>query len=100
MLPSSHKLTLGLLATVTSEIAPFHMCAPFLVLLQFFKCTPEVVSFEGVQHCLLSCIDHLNCVKMAAFQFYRQLGKQRKVEWVKDDNRIVFGKKNSGGKGV
>jgi hypothetical protein len=40
------------------------------------------------------CLDHLGCVKMAAFQFYLQPGKQRKVEWVRDDSHVV-GKKKS-----
>jgi hypothetical protein len=33
-------------------------------------------------------LDHLSCVKMTAFQFYLQSGKQRKVEWVGDDSRF------------
>jgi hypothetical protein len=32
---------------------------------------------------------------MAAFQFYLQSGKQRKVGWVQDNSRVGFGKKNS-----
>jgi hypothetical protein len=31
----------------------------------------------GVQHRLWFCLDHLNRVKMAAFQFYLQSGKQK-----------------------
>jgi hypothetical protein len=34
---------------------------------------------EGVQHRLRFCLDHFNCVKMAAFHFYLQSVKQRKV---------------------
>jgi hypothetical protein len=30
---------------------------------------------------------------MAAFQFYVQSGKQRKVEWVGDDSHVAFGKR-------
>jgi hypothetical protein len=30
---------------------------------------------------------------MAAFQFYFQSGKQRKVEWVVDDSHVVFHQK-------
>jgi hypothetical protein len=41
------------------------------------------------------CLDHLNCVKMAAFQLYLQSEKQRKVAWVGNDSHLVFGKKNS-----
>jgi hypothetical protein len=58
---------------------------------------------EGVQQCLWFCLDHLNCVKMAASPFYLHSGKQRKaaggpvrrVGLVGDDTRVVFGKKNS-----
>jgi hypothetical protein len=31
---------------------------------------------------------------MAAFQLYLQSKKQRKVEWMRDDSHIVFGKNN------
>jgi hypothetical protein len=41
-----------------------------------------VLFCEGVQHQLRSCFS--NCVKMAAFQFYLQSVKQRKVGWVRD----------------
>jgi hypothetical protein len=37
------------------------------------------VFWKGVQHHLWFCLDHLSCVKMAAFQFYLQSWKQRKV---------------------
>jgi hypothetical protein len=32
---------------------------------------------EDVQHHLRLCLNHLNCVKIAAFQFYLQVGKQK-----------------------
>jgi hypothetical protein len=35
---------------------------------------------------------------MAAFQFYLQSGKQRKVGWVGNDSHIVFGQKFPGEK--
>jgi hypothetical protein len=41
---------------------------------------------------------HLNFVNMAAFQFYLQLRKQRKVVWVEDDIHVVFGQKLPGEK--
>jgi hypothetical protein len=41
----------------------------------------EVVFWDDVQHCLRFCLDHLSCVKMAAFQFYLHSGKQRKARW-------------------
>jgi hypothetical protein len=36
---------------------------------------------------------------MAAFQFYLQSGKQRKVGWVADNSHIVCGKKYPAAKG-
>jgi hypothetical protein len=48
----------------------------------------EVLFCEAVQHRLQFCLDHLNCVKMTAFQFYLQSG-------VGDDNCIISDKKNS-----
>jgi hypothetical protein len=36
---------------------------------------------------------------MAAFQFYLQSGKKRKVVWVEDDSHVVFGQKFPGKKG-
>jgi hypothetical protein len=62
------KLTFGLLATITLEIVSFHAYALFPVLLLFLKCMLEVVISEGVQYCLQLCLEHLKCVKMAAFQ--------------------------------
>jgi hypothetical protein len=32
---------------------------------------------EGVQHFLWFCLDHLSCVRMAAFQFYVQLREEK-----------------------
>jgi hypothetical protein len=54
---------------------------------------------EGVQHRQRFCLDHLNCVKMAAFQLYLQSGKQLKVGWVGDDSHVVCRKKFPGEKG-
>jgi hypothetical protein len=39
-------------------------------------------------------LDNLNCVKVAAFQFYLQLRKQRKVRWV-ETRVVLFLVKNS-----
>jgi hypothetical protein len=96
MLPSGQKLTLGLLATITLEVVPFCTYAPFPAFLPFFKCVLVVVSCEGVQHRLQFCLDHLNCLKMVALQFYLQSGKQRKVGWVEDDSHVCFGEKFPG----
>jgi hypothetical protein len=45
--------------------------------LPFLKRILEAVFCEGVQHRLEFCLDYLNCIKMATFQFYLQLGKQK-----------------------
>jgi hypothetical protein len=61
------------------------------------KCILEAVLCEGV---LRICLDHLDCIKMANFQFYLLQGKQRKVGWVVDDSNVAFGKKFLGKKEV
>jgi hypothetical protein len=71
------KLTLGLLATITLEVVPFGAYAPFPALLSSFKSILEVVFCEGVRHRLRFCLSILSCVKMVAFQFYLQSGKQK-----------------------
>jgi hypothetical protein len=43
LLQSGQKPTLGLLATITLEVAPYQVCAPFPALLPVFKCILEVV---------------------------------------------------------
>jgi hypothetical protein len=48
-LPSGQKLALGLLATITLEVVPFHEYAQFPVLLLFFNCITEVVICAGRQ---------------------------------------------------
>jgi hypothetical protein len=80
------------LATVTPEVDPFHAYAPFPALV-IFKCILEVEFYQGVQHRLRFCLDHLNCVKMMAPQFYLQSEKQRKVGWARDESHVVFGQK-------
>jgi hypothetical protein len=54
------------------------------------KCFLKVVFCEAVQHRLRFRLDHLNCVKMAAFLFYLQSGKYRKVVLVVDDSHFFF----------
>jgi hypothetical protein len=65
----------------------------------FLKCILEVVISKGVQHRMSICLDRLICVKIVAFQFYLQSGKQRKVGRVGDDSHVVFGNKFHGEKG-
>jgi hypothetical protein len=79
VLPCDRKLTLGLLTTNNIEVLLFCTYAPFSAILPFLKCILEVVLCEGVQHRLRFCFDHLNSVKMTAFQFCLQSGKKRKV---------------------
>jgi hypothetical protein len=94
VLPSVKKLTLGLLTTITPAVFPFLAYAAFPATLPFFKCILEVVFCEGVQHSLRFCLNHLTCVKMAAFQFYLESGKQREIVWV-GTTVILFLVKNS-----
>jgi hypothetical protein len=83
---------LSLLATITLEGVTFRTYALFLAFLTFFKCILEVIFCEGVQHYQQFCLDHLNCVKMVAFQLYLQLGKKGNVWWVGDGSHVVLGK--------
>jgi hypothetical protein len=41
------------------------------------------VLYNIVQHRLRFCLDHLNCVKIAAFQFNIQSGKQKSCKEAK-----------------
>jgi hypothetical protein len=91
VLSSGQKLTLVLLATITLEVVPFRACAPFPAPLPFFKCILEVVICEGVQHLLRFRLDHLNFVKMTAFQFYLKSRKRREVWWIGDHIHVAFG---------
>jgi hypothetical protein len=65
----------------------------------FLKCILEVMVYEGVQHRRRFFLKHLICVKMAAFQFYLQLGEQKKVGWLGNDGNVAFGQKFPGEKG-
>jgi hypothetical protein len=93
MVLSGQKLTLDLLATITLEVVPFRAYAPFPPILPFLNCILEVVFCDDVQHRIRFCPQHLNCVNMAAFQFYLQSGKQKKVGGVGDDNHVALGQK-------
>jgi hypothetical protein len=52
-----------------------------------------VIFGEGDDHHLQFCVDHLSCIKMAAFLLYLQLGKQRKIGWVGEYSHAVFDQK-------
>jgi hypothetical protein len=81
VLPSGKKLTFGLLATITLKE----------VLLCAYALFPEI-------H-LRCCLYHLGCGQMATFQFYLEVGKQRKVGQVGDNSHVVSGQKSTCGKG-
>jgi hypothetical protein len=64
----------------------------------FFKCILEIVFCEGVQHCLLFCLNHLICVICVPFSFICNW-ENRKIGWVGDDSHVVFSQKFLGEKG-
>jgi hypothetical protein len=64
-MPSGQKLTLGLLATITLDVVPFQVYAPFSALLPFFFLNASWKS--------------------------RSVRVFRKVGWVGDDSHVVFG---------
>jgi hypothetical protein len=65
------KLTLGLLVPITLEVVPSTHMYCFQHSCHFFNTSWKSCSI---------CLDHLSCVRMAAFQFYLQSVKQRKLE--------------------
>ncbi len=103
LLPSGQKLILRLLATITLKVVAFHTYTSVPAILPFLKCILEAMFCEGVQHCLHFCLDHLNCVRLAAFQLHLQSKEQRKISGsqvrrvglVEDDSDVVFGLKKS-----
>jgi hypothetical protein len=70
---SGQKLALGILAIITLEVVPFQALLPFLTA-SWKSCPMRVFSTIYLHFCLY----HLNCVKIAAFQFYLQLRRQKK----------------------
>jgi hypothetical protein len=58
--------------------------------LPFFKCILEVVFCEGVQHRLRFCLNHLNYLKMAAFQFLSSIKETEKSRVGGVDSHVVF----------
>jgi hypothetical protein len=92
VLPSGQKLTLGLLATITFEVVPFHAYAPFPVLLPFLNvswklCSVKVFTIACNSSSVISVV-----LKIEPFSFIFNWGN-RKVRWVGDDSHVVFGKK-------
>jgi hypothetical protein len=95
VLPSWHKLTFGLLATITLQVVPFRAYSPFPAFLPSFKCILEVVFCEGVQYRL-----RFNSIvsKWRPFSFIFNRRNQRKAEWTENDGHVVFGQKFPGEK--
>jgi hypothetical protein len=50
------------------DLVSFLACSPFTALLLFIRCILKVVFCAGVRNRLRYCLNHLNYVKMAAFQ--------------------------------
>jgi hypothetical protein len=69
------KIVSGALVTTTVQVVLFSAYSSSPTLLQFLN--------ASWKSCFLLrfCIDHLNYVNMAVFQFYLQSGKQKKVAW-------------------
>jgi hypothetical protein len=82
VLTSSQEQILGLLATITSDVVPFRVYAPFPAHLPYLKCVLEVAY-----------------VKMGASQFYLQSLKKRKVGWAGDASHVAFGQNVPGEEG-
>jgi hypothetical protein len=95
LLPSGQKRTLGLLVTITLEVAPFRAYAPFPALLQSFKCILVVVFFEAVQQRLRFCLNHLSCFEngdLSIFSYSVGETEKRRVEgWMGDESHFVYG---------
>jgi hypothetical protein len=85
----------GLLTTIIIlEVVSFHAFVPFPELLSFLNASSKLDSVRVFnQHCLRFYVCYLNCVKMAAFHFYLQSGKQRKEDRVRDDTQVVSDQK-------
>jgi hypothetical protein len=54
----------------------------------------KVVFSEGGQHRLRLCLDHLSCVKMAAFQFYLQKENREKSQGPSQASRVGGGRQS------
>jgi hypothetical protein len=80
------ELILGILGTTLEVVFP--ACLPFL------KRILEVMFCGDVQQHVWFCLDHVNRVKMAAFQFSLNRGT-RKIGWVGGRQSCCFRQKNS-----
>jgi hypothetical protein len=91
--------TLGLLATITLEVVSFctYVLVPSASAI-FFNASWKSRSVR-VFSTACDSASITSGVKMEVFQFYLQLGKQRKVGWVGDYSHVAFGQKFPGEKG-
>jgi hypothetical protein len=89
VLPSGQSLTLSLLSIITLEVVPLRALCTVVSAFAIFKCILKSCSVKVFRNRLLFCFDHLNCVKLAAYQVYFQSGIQ-KVGRVGDNSHIVF----------
>jgi hypothetical protein len=77
------NLKLGLPTTLTLEVVPFRVYAPFSALPTFFKRILELAFCEGAQHHLRFCLNRISGVKMA----FLPSGK-RKVAGSESESRL------------
>jgi hypothetical protein len=83
------------MATITLEVVAFHADAPFPALLSFLNASWKSCSLRVFSSACDSASITSTVLKMAASQFYVQIGEMGKVlEWVGDDNHVVYRKKN------
>jgi hypothetical protein len=89
VLPSGQKLTSGLLAGITLEVVPFRAYAPSLVLLPFLNASCKSCSVRVFSTaCDSASITSIVSKWRAAFPFYLQSEKERKLESVVDDSHV------------
>jgi hypothetical protein len=88
VLPSSQKLILGLLATITLNAVTFRAYAPFPALMPFLIASWKSFSVRVFG---TTCLDHLMAVFSSIFN-----QANRKVGWVGDDSHVAFGQKFPG----
>jgi hypothetical protein len=84
MLPSGQKLTLGLLATITHQVVPFHAYAPFPAHLPFLSASWKSCSVSVFR---AACNSSWVLSKWRPFSFIFNFGNRR-VGWVEGDNRV------------
>jgi hypothetical protein len=97
-MPSCQKLSLGLLATITLEVVPFHPYAPFHVLLLFLNAYWKLSSVRVFSIACDSAWITSVVSKWRPFSFIVNQ-ENRKVGWMGEDSLVIFGQKVTGEKG-